>query len=142
VPVTVPPTVPTDGTPSQILQDNPDQFGTFWGWIVDAGLDDDIDAAGATLTVFAPTNTALEGLGAPTDPDELADLVRQYIVDESLSTAMIFDGQRTEIPAQNGTIPVDQANLTVGGATIVHPDLEATGDPSGFVHGIDQLFVP
>lgn len=110
--------------------------------MVDAGLDDDIDDPGDAYTIFAPTNTALNGIAPPTDAAELEDLLKQYIVEESLSTAMIFDGSRTEIVAEEGTIPVDQANLTVGGTTIVHPDLEATGATTGFVQGIDQLFVP
>jgi uncharacterized surface protein with fasciclin (FAS1) repeats len=134
--------VPANGTPAQILQDNPDQFGTFWQWMVDAGLDQDIDDPGDAYTIFAPTNTALEGIAPPTDVVELGDFLEQYIVGDSLSTAMIFDGQRSDITAEEGQIPVDQTNLTVGGATIVHPDLEATGATTGFVQGIDQLFVP
>jgi uncharacterized surface protein with fasciclin (FAS1) repeats len=139
----VPPSVPTDATPADVLSANPDQFGTFWEWILDAGLDDELATPGESFTVFAPTNSALEGITPPTDQDELEDLINSYIVsDDALSTAMIFDGERTEIEAEEGTIEVDQTAMTVGEATIVHLDLEAAGDPNGFVHGIDRLFTP
>jgi uncharacterized surface protein with fasciclin (FAS1) repeats len=134
--------VPDGGTPSDILRENPDQFGTFWQWVVDAGLDDDLDDEGDAFTIFAPTNDAIGDFEPPSDQDELADLVLQYVVEDVLDTATVFDGDHDELEAMQGSISVDATDRTVGGATIVFPDLEAEGDPTGFVHGIDQLFEP
>ena len=47
-----------------------------------------------------------------------------------------------DIESLNGPIAVDADAETVGGATIVFPDLPANGDPSGWVHGIDTVLIP
>jgi uncharacterized surface protein with fasciclin (FAS1) repeats len=136
------PVVSDDASPAEILSENPDHFGIFWDWVVDADLDDILDEEGEAFTIFAPTNDALADVDPPTDPAELEALVGQYIVTEALDTGEVFDGNHDQITAIEGTIEVDSGDLTVGGANVVFPDLEATGDPNGFVHGIDSLFVP
>jgi hypothetical protein len=63
------------------------------------------------------------------------------VVPDALDSFAVFaaDG---ELETLNQPIEVDVDAQTVDGATIITPDLPATGDPDGWVHAIDAVLVP
>jgi uncharacterized surface protein with fasciclin (FAS1) repeats len=117
-------------------------YGTFLSLVlqVDAARDllEDPDA---TITVFAPTDEALEGVTPPADPDDLEALLLSHIVDgDAFDAAAMTDG-RTEIDvASGGQQPVDGAASppTVGGIALVVDALDIESE-NGFSHGLDGV---
>ncbi|MAT05210.1 MAG: hypothetical protein CL424_09225, partial [Acidimicrobiaceae bacterium] len=141
-PTTAPPTVPADSGPYDILVANPDQFGTLVSLIDRVGLDEDLTTPGASFTVFAPTNEAFEGLDlAALSDDDVRDLLLHHVTDDAIDSELLFS-ESGEVETFNGTIFVDADTQTVSGASVLFADLEGTGDPNGFVHGIDQVLLP
>ena len=138
----MPPTVPDDATGYAILAANPDQFGTLVALIDRVGLDQDLTAPGASYTIFAPTNEAFDALDlAGLSDTEVRELLLRHVADSSIDAATLFT-QSGELDTLNGTLVIDADTLTIDGAAVIFPDLEATGDPDGFVHGIDRVLVP
>jgi uncharacterized surface protein with fasciclin (FAS1) repeats len=92
----------------------------------------------APITVFAPNDAAFAVDAPPTDAAELEQLLLSHIVEvDALDAASLFDGSRTEVAtASGGTQPIVQDPATVGGATVVEPDLAST---SAVSHGIDTV---
>ncbi len=134
-PVTEPPTAPATAT--EALQAAGD-YGTFLSLASGVpSVQALLDGAGP-ITVFAPNDAAFAGVTAPSDPDELELLLLSHIDSTgSLDAAAVFDGSWTEVPvASGGTQPVVQSPPTVGGATVVQPDLLSS---NGVSHGIDAL---
>jgi uncharacterized surface protein with fasciclin (FAS1) repeats len=112
-----------------------------------------VEAAGLTetlstkkLTVLAPTDEAFAKLGQPAidavlaDPDALKALLQNHVLPlpQDSKTISIF----SSVVNLNGTsLPVvaDGTTVTIGGATVVTPDIEAD---NGFIHAIDTVLVP
>ncbi len=99
-----------------------------------------------SLTVFAPTNAAFQGvldaLGL-TSIEEipesvLLDIVRYHIVG---SVALSTDLQSTTYETLNGeSVTVDlSSGVTVDGANVVIPDIQAS---NGVVHVVDAVLLP
>ena len=134
--------MPADATPYGILAANPDQFGTLVSLIDRVGLDADLNTPGASITILAPVDSAFEGLDlAAMSDDDVRALLLHHVVDSSLDTATLF-AQSGELDTLNGPVVIDATARTISGATVVFPDLSATGDPNGFVQGIDQVLLP
>jgi uncharacterized surface protein with fasciclin (FAS1) repeats len=141
-PTTEPPTAPADSTVYDVLVANPDQFGTLVTLIDRVGLDADLSTPGASFTIFAPTNTALDDVDLTgASDDEVRDLLLHHVAAESIDAATLFT-QSGDLDTLNGTLTIDADTLTIDGASIVFPDLQATGDPNGYVQGIDRVLVP
>ncbi|HEX6228964.1 MAG TPA: fasciclin domain-containing protein, partial [Solirubrobacterales bacterium] len=99
-------------------------------------------------TVFAPTNAAFEALGQrtlntllkPANKEELAEILTYHVVPGELTASELSDGQMLKT-VQGGSLMVKVAdgNVTVNGATVAMPDVEAS---NGVVHVIDEVLTP
>ncbi|MEI8239960.1 MAG: peptidoglycan-binding protein, partial [Actinomycetota bacterium] len=119
------------------------QYSTFVELLDAAGFHGQFQLVGP-YTVFAPTNDAFAKLAADTfdkvkaDPSLLRALIAYHIVEGKYPVAKIADGQLTISGAPlkvTGTAAA--GDLKVNGATIAHPDVEAS---NGIVQGIDAVF--
>jgi transforming growth factor-beta-induced protein len=101
------------------------------------------------FTVFAPRNEAFDALGADVvqalleaENLELLTTVLGYHVVPGVAarSSDLTNGQTvTTLQGQTLTIGVAGSTVTVGGATVVAADIEAT---NGIIHVIDQVLVP
>ena len=116
--------------------------------VVQAGLVGALQADGP-FTVFAPVNSAFEALGAdvvgallePANADLLVDILSYHVVaGVAANSGSLMNGQTvTTLLGQDLTIGVSGSTVTVGGATVTTPDVEAT---NGVIHLIDEVLVP
>ncbi|MEN0061102.1 MAG: fasciclin domain-containing protein [Myxococcota bacterium] len=94
-------------------------------------------SAPGNLTVFAPTDTAFQGITAPSDPEDLAEILTYHVLPTAVNS--------TEIPAlatsfAGFTLFFDtSAGVMVNDATVVVADVQTT---NGVVHVIDQVLLP
>ena len=116
-----------------------------------ASLIDESDAA-ATLsesgpfTLLAPSDEAFEELPPDTlaalrqDPRQLATLLQHHVVAGSYLSGELEPGPIEMLDGTTLSVRVaDDDVITVGGATITEPDVEAG---NGVVHVIDQVLLP
>ena len=98
------------------------------------------------FTVFAPTDAAFEALpegaldGLLADTEALAAVLTYHVVGDELLAADVVEA--TELATVNGAalpVVVDGDTVTVGGATIVTTDIEAS---NGVIHVIDAVMLP
>jgi uncharacterized surface protein with fasciclin (FAS1) repeats len=114
--------------------------------ILAAGLDQDLSAEGAGLTLFAPTDDAFNALPAGTvealleDPAGLlTDILLYHVVGSVNASSSLADGQ--EIITLNGltlTVTIDNG-VFINEAQVILADIEAS---NGIVHVIDAVLVP
>jgi uncharacterized surface protein with fasciclin (FAS1) repeats len=112
-----------------------------------------LDAAGFTeelstraVTLLAPTDEAFTALGQPAidallaDPAALANVLQGHVlpVPQDAEAISVF-GNVLAINSSSWDVVVDGDTVTIGGATVIAPDLEAD---NGWVHGIDAVLVP
>lgn len=139
------PVVSVPPSPSATLMDvlavSPD-LSRLEALVIEAGLDETLDGEDA-LTLFAPSNQAIETLEASpggsellADPDRLRDLLLGHVVADALDVATIFDGG--DLTTAGGSVLVVDADAeTVGGATLVVTDVDAA---NGVLHVTDRVF--
>jgi uncharacterized surface protein with fasciclin (FAS1) repeats len=124
------------------------QFTTLVAAVQAAGLEDTLRGPGP-FTVFAPTDAAFAALPAgtldslllPENRDRLTSILT-YHVTPNVYPASALVNQRGTIPTVNGQpLRVDgtTGTVTVGGATVVMPDVEAS---NGVIHAIDAVLLP
>ena len=99
-------------------------------------------------TVFAPTNDAFSAVGddtldqllAPAGKEQLTDVLTYHVVPGELTADALENGQELET-VQGGSlrVRVSDGEVTVGGATVSQPDVEAS---NGVVHVIDGVLLP
>jgi len=148
-PTTVAPTTPPT-QPATVIEalEAAGDYGDFLALAAGVPAVVDLLDGSDPVTVFAPTDEALDG--QTIDPEALEVFLLSHIVDgEALDAAAIFDGTRTEIETAHlvgppgdtepGVQPVDQDAGTVGGVEVIDPDLLAD---NGVAHGIDGLMPP
>jgi uncharacterized surface protein with fasciclin (FAS1) repeats len=98
-------------------------------------------------TVFAPTNQAFEALGGtldtllePKNQEELAEILTYHVIPGELTASELSDGQMLEtVQGDSLEVKVNGEEVTVNGATVVTPDVEAS---NGVVHVIDEVLTP
>jgi uncharacterized surface protein with fasciclin (FAS1) repeats len=110
-----------------------------------AGLTDALEQAGP-ITVFAPNNNAFASLGQDdltallANPQSLTDRLEFHVVEGSHMTSDLTDGQTlTTLEGSELEVSVQGDTVSVNGAEIVEPDLEAG---NGVVHIIDDILEP
>jgi len=101
------------------------------------------------FTVFAPRNGAFEALGADVvaalldegNIDLLTDILSFHVVaGVAARSTDLSDGQKvTTLQGEQLTIGISGSTVTVGGATVVQADVEAS---NGVIHIIDAVLVP
>ena len=152
-PATTPPeTAPPETTPPpeeittdnlfQALKADPD-FSIFVELLTAAGFDQDTVLIGP-YTVFAPTNAAFEAADPAlldeikNDPTTLRQLLAFHVIEGRLSSAELV-GQLFTINGAPVVAEGSGAALTVGGVTVVKPDVVAS---NGVIHGISGVLLP
>jgi uncharacterized surface protein with fasciclin (FAS1) repeats len=129
-----------------LAQDTPD-LSTLVTAVSTAKLVDTLQGKGP-FTVFAPTNAAFDNLGdeqvqsllEPENRDQLTKVLTYHVVPGTLAAADLSDGQKLEtVAGETLSVKVDGDTVTVGGATVVQPDVEAS---NGVVHVIDGVLTP
>ena len=134
------------GTIPEVAAATPD-LSTLVTAVTEAGLVDTLSGPGP-FTVFAPNNAAFEALPAGTLDSLLADptgalteVLQLHVVSgAALTSEQAIAAAGTNIDTLGGPVAValDGDNLTVGGATVVGPDVEAS---NGIIHVIDSVIV-
>jgi uncharacterized surface protein with fasciclin (FAS1) repeats/outer membrane protein OmpA-like peptidoglycan-associated protein len=115
-----------------------------------ASLIEEADAAetlagSGPFTLFAPSDEAFESLPPDTlaalrqDPRQLANLLRHHVVASSYLSSELEPGSIEMLDGTTLSVRVADDEITIGGATIIGPDLEAA---NGVVHVIDQVLLP
>lgn len=148
--VTVPPTidVAADVTIVDVLAGD-SQFSELRGLVGDAGLDGTLAGAGP-LTLFAPTNAAIQALGPDEiaafgrDPDVLRDLLLHHVADGSLLAADLVDATDGIEMLDGTTITVDPTDGVIlasanSAAAVTEADVIVA---NGVVHAIDHVLLP
>jgi uncharacterized surface protein with fasciclin (FAS1) repeats len=118
-----------------------------------AGMEAAIKNAGSNFTVFIPTNEAFESLPKedydrltnPANQAELIKVLQAHILPNNVSANQFQNNQRIEttdgktidvaVSSAGGTTGV----LTIGGATVVKPDVKVS---NGIVHIVDGVIMP
>jgi hypothetical protein len=112
--------------------------------VTEAGLVETLNGDGP-FTVFAPTNAAFDALPEGTletlleDPEgALTDILLLHVIDGAVDSEAAIAAAGTNVETLGGPVAValDGDNLTVGGATVVTPDIEAC---NGIIHVIDSV---
>jgi branched-chain amino acid transport system substrate-binding protein len=149
-PETVPPTAPPTTIPPpaelddlfRTLQADP-RYSVFVDLLIAAGFTEDTEVIGP-LTVFAPTNDAFADVDPAVleqlrnDPEALRQVLSYHVVEGRLSAVELVG----ELVTVNGAVVVaagSGATLTVGGAPVVDPDVEAS---NGVIHGVSAVLLP
>ena len=127
---------------------NTKELSKFAGMIYAAGLEGELGGSGKSLTVFAPTNAAVDKIPdevmkkAKADKAAMKSLVLHHTISGSAVFAGNIKGRRASPSAGNGEmIGFDGtgSDLMVGTAKIVTPDIYAK---NGVVHVINAPLVP
>jgi len=129
----------------QVAQGTPD-LSTLVEALTAAELAKTLEGPGP-FTVFAPTNEAFEALGdtlstllEPANKEELAEVLTYHVVPGELTASELSDGQMLEtIQGDSLEVKVEGEEVTVNGAAVVTPDVEAS---NGVVHVIDEVLTP
>jgi uncharacterized surface protein with fasciclin (FAS1) repeats len=137
--VTVPPQV---GATLWDVIDNSPGLTELKALIELSGLESALQDPAATLTLFAPSNQAIEDarnvVPAPdfTDPDVVTAVLLAHVDNTGvLLAADVF--ALTEVPvAGGGPQPVDADAATIGGASVIQADVQAS---NGVIHVIDRV---
>jgi uncharacterized surface protein with fasciclin (FAS1) repeats len=124
-----------------------DQLSTLVTAVSTADLAGTLQGKGP-YTVFAPTNAAFGDLGQNTvdtllerrNRDQLTSVLTYHVVPGKLEAAQLRNGQTlTTVEGSKLRVRIDGSTVSVGGATVVTPDVEAS---NGVVHVIDGVLQP
>lgn len=101
-------------------------------------LSEDSDSG---FTVFAPSNSAFEGITSPQNQEALQDTMEYYVVPQTWRADDLQDSQTLEtLNGQELVIGVDDTTVTVNdSATVTTTNLEGA---NGVVHIIDTFLAP
>ena len=120
----------------------------FGGALVDAALGHNLSLQ-SDLTMFAPSNTALQGIGSTLttlDSDSLLELLKYHIVNTTaLNHAVLYSTSLTNgtiLPTLQGgniTIRIDGNSLYLNSAQIIQTDITLA---NGVVHVLDNVLDP
>jgi branched-chain amino acid transport system substrate-binding protein len=145
---TAPP--PSSPDTSEPAPDEPDlydvlaadpQFSTLVEVARAAGYGADLAAPGP-LTLFAPTNDAFTTVDDETldqlrtDPAAADALLRDLAVEGAVPSNELETGELRTIGGASIEVEVDAGTITVGGASVVEPDI---GAANGVAHAIDSI---
>jgi uncharacterized surface protein with fasciclin (FAS1) repeats len=127
-----------------VAADNP-QLSQLVTALQAAGLTDALAQAGP-LTVFAPNNEAFAQLDQSdltallSNPQELGSILQYHVVEGEYLSSDLSDGQTlTTLSGDDLTVSIDGGDVTVDGAQVVRPDIEAG---NGVIHIINGVIQP
>ena len=122
-------------------------FTTLVAALQTAGLVDTLSGAGP-FTVFAPTDEAfaklpagtVESLLLPENRDRLRAILTYHVVPGRVGSSEVVDLTSAKtVEGSDVAIRVRGGKVTVGGATVVTPDVVAS---NGVIHVIDTVMLP
>lgn len=131
----------------KIIKETKD-LSKFAALVASAGIENELSAKGSQITLFAPTNAAMDKLPADVmkkakeQKDGIKSLVQYHIIQGSIVYAGNIKGRRASPSSMNGEmIGFDGTGkeLMVGPAVIVTPDQHAL---NGIVHIVNAPLVP
>ncbi|XP_063046479.1 transforming growth factor-beta-induced protein ig-h3 isoform X2 [Engraulis encrasicolus] len=136
---------PPMGTVMDVLKaDN--RFSTLVGAIQKAGLTELLNKPGASTTVFAPTNTALQAMPSADlnklmgNSQELAAFLKQHMVEELLVSGGVTSHTRLKVmQGESLQLGIRNQTMYVNRVPVVDADLMAT---NGVVHALNAIIKP
>ena len=128
----------------EVAQDN-GNLSTFVQMVRASDLLSTLEATGP-YTVFAPSNDAFSGLSSTVmqelfkkeNKTKLTNILKNHIVKGKLLTSTINSGNITSLGGKPLYVQVHGSLITINGASIVEPDLNAS---NGLVQVIDKVFL-
>jgi uncharacterized surface protein with fasciclin (FAS1) repeats len=112
------------------------------------GLDDTLDDANASFTVFAPTDAAFEALGEETisgllaDTDKLSKILTYHVLASKVNAEAAISSAGNTVDTVNGAklaLSLSGDNLLVNTSTVTVTDVMAD---NGVIHVIDAVLMP
>ncbi|NEP56238.1 MAG: fasciclin domain-containing protein [Symploca sp. SIO2G7] len=99
------------------------------------------------FTVFAPTDEAfaalpegtLDTLLLPENQETLTQILTYHVVSGEVPSSEVTTGAVETVAGEELEILADESGVTVGAATVVTPDVEAS---NGVIHVIDTVLLP
>lgn len=120
-------------------------FTTLVAAVQAAGLKETLSGPGP-FTVFAPTDAAFADLPAGTvqgllkDIPKLTQILTFHVLSGKLMAADVVKlASAKTVQGQNVTIVAQNAGVTINGANVVTPNIEAD---NGVIHVIDRVILP
>ncbi len=126
-------------------------FTTLVSALQAAGLDDDLAASGANLTVFAPTDAAFAALQASmsaeeytalTSGDGFANILLYHVLPAEVDAAAAIAADGALVETLNGAkvaVSVMDGSVYINDAKVVNADIAAS---NGIIHVIDKVILP
>ncbi|MEM1253393.1 MAG: fasciclin domain-containing protein [Cyanobacteria bacterium P01_H01_bin.21] len=121
-------------------------FGTLVAAVQAAGLVETLSSEGP-FTVFAPTDEAfaalpegtLDTLLLPENQEILTQILTYHVLAGEVPSSAVATGAVETVAGEDVEIVADESGVTVGGATVVIPDVEAS---NGVIHVVDTVLLP
>ncbi|REL29526.1 fasciclin domain-containing protein [Thalassotalea euphylliae] len=123
-------------------------FATLVAALQATGLDQTLDDATASFTVFAPTDAAFELLGQDTinallaDTDTLSDILTYHVIASEVNAAAAIASAGMKVEMVNGDqvgLSLSGDNLLVNTSTVTTTDIVTD---NGIIHVIDAVLMP
>ncbi|TVP64136.1 MAG: fasciclin domain-containing protein [Leptolyngbya sp. LCM1.Bin17] len=124
-----------------------EDFSILTAAIEAAGLTEVLSNSDASLTVFAPTDTAFEALPdgtvdallLPENQDQLTQLLTYHVVEGEVFSTDLASGDVDTLAGASITVMVDGEAVTINHANVIAADIEAS---NGVIHVIDAVLLP
>ncbi len=129
----------------EVMRDTP-ELSQVYDFFSAAGIEEQVGEEIGSITVFAPTNSAMEALDITALHEfaqlvQLSDILQFHIASETLLSRSFADGiTLTTLKGETLTISeVNEIGFVIEGASILNTDIEAVG---GVIHVIDSVLIP
>ena len=129
----------------EVMRDTP-ELSQVYDFFSAAGIEEQVGEEIGSITVFAPTNSAMEALDITALQEfaqlvQLSDILQFHIASETLLSESFADGVTlTTLKGETLTISeVNEIGFVIEGASILNTDIEAVG---GIIHVIDNVLIP
>lgn len=121
-------------------------FETLVAAVQAAGLAETLSSEGP-FTVFAPTDEAFAALPEgtvdtlllPENQEVLTQILTYHVLSGEVPASDVTTGAVETVAGEEVELVADESGVTVGGATVVTPDVEAS---NGVIHVIDSVLLP
>ena len=128
----------------EVIRDIP-ELSQVYDFFSAAGIEEQVGEEILSITVFAPTNSAMEALDIAALQEfaqlvQLSDILQFHIASERLLSDSFSNGlSLTTLKGETLTIQMSEMGFSIEEANIITTDIEAVG---GVVHVIDTVLIP
>ncbi|MBB32246.1 MAG: hypothetical protein CL455_01120 [Acidimicrobiaceae bacterium] len=129
----------------EVMRDTP-ELSQVYDFFSAAGIEEQVGEEVGSITIFAPTNSAMEALDITALQEfaqlvQLSDILQFHIASDTLLSESFSDGiTLTTLKGETLTISeVNEIGFVIEGASILNTDIEAVG---GVIHVIDNVLIP